>query len=315
MVSRLRSIPTGMFLEILLTCAGREVPPGGAAETGSGLPRHWRNLVQILSPHWLLHPPVPAKPPWIPPPAREKQGKSRYFGPDVSAGVAELRLSHLLQRGLQAPQVGPQVPTDQLPDAVPMAMDHVTCGAAVVVAVQRGGTVQTDGQVTWLAEEPELLARVEGAEDGPAEAPAGLQLFEAANGVRRRPLLPPGETEETSEQTVDWSQWSPVLRLPRARSKESFPHSPEFGIKLAPACSTTSVRAYSLILHRKQSWFMFGMCRRAGTCAPGSRTRTGSRSTPRSGSPRLPPRTGRTPAGRPSPGSPGKPRPGPGGPC
>lgn len=155
----------------------------------------------------------------------KSRGKSLYFGPDVS----KLRLPHLLQRGLQATQVGPQVPADQLPDAVPMAMDHVARGAAVVVAVQRGGTVQTHGQVTWLAEEPELLARVEGAEDGPAEATAGLQLFEAANGVRRRPLLPPGEAEETSEQTLDWSQWSPVLRLPRARSKEGFPHSPEFG--------------------------------------------------------------------------------------
>lgn len=83
------------------------------------------------------------------------------------------------------------MPTDQLPDAVSVAMDDVARGTAVVVAVQRGGALQADGQVTGLAEEPELLARVEGAEDGPAEATSGLQLFEAANGVRRRPLLPP----------------------------------------------------------------------------------------------------------------------------
>ena len=79
-----------------------------------------------------------------------------------------------------------------------MAMDDVACGAAVMVAVQRGGALQAHGQVTGLAEEPQLLARVEAAEDGPAEAAAGLQLFQAADGVRRRPLLPPGA--ERSDQ-------------------------------------------------------------------------------------------------------------------
>lgn len=95
------------------------------------------------------------------------------------------------------------MPADQLPDAVSMAMDDVARGAAVVVAVQRGGALQADGPVAGLAEEPELLARVEGAEDGPAEATGGLQLFEAANRVRRRPLLPPGAREEALGPTQD----------------------------------------------------------------------------------------------------------------
>lgn len=112
----------------------------------------------------------------------------------------DFRLSHLLQRVLQTLQVGPQAPTDQLSDAVPMAMDDVARGAAVVVAVQRGGALQADGQVTGLAEEAELLAWVEAAEDGPAEAAAGLQLLEAADGVSGRPLLPPGEEEEQEEE-------------------------------------------------------------------------------------------------------------------
>lgn len=105
----------------------------------------------------------------------------------------EFRLSHLLQRVFQTLQVGRQAPPDQLSDAVPMAMDDVARGTAVVVAVQRGRALQADGQVTGLAEEPQLLARVDAAEDGPAKAAAGPQLFEAAHGVRRRPLLPPGE--------------------------------------------------------------------------------------------------------------------------
>lgn len=61
-----------MFLEVL-TCVGRGGPPGGAAETSSALPQHWHNLAQMLSPHWLLHPPVPAKPAGIFPPAPRRK--------------------------------------------------------------------------------------------------------------------------------------------------------------------------------------------------------------------------------------------------
>lgn len=85
---------------------------------------------------------------------------------------------------------------DQLSDAVSVAIDDVPRGAAAVVAVQRGGTLQAHGEVAGLAEEPELLARVEGAEDGAAEATARLQLLQTLDGVGRRPLLPPdGGTE------------------------------------------------------------------------------------------------------------------------
>lgn len=110
--------------------------------------------------------------------------------------VPVFRLLHLLQRLLETLQTGPQVHRDQLSDAVSVVIDDVPRGAAAVVAVQRGGTLQAHGEVAGLAEEPELLARVEGAEDGAAEATARLQLLQALNGVGRRPLLPPvGGTE------------------------------------------------------------------------------------------------------------------------
>ena len=74
-----------MFLG-LLTCAGRGGPPSGAAETGSGLPQHWRSLAQTLSPHWLSHPPAPAEPPGILPPARRQKSKVIWAWTRLSVG-------------------------------------------------------------------------------------------------------------------------------------------------------------------------------------------------------------------------------------
>lgn len=85
---------------------------------------------------------------------------------------------------------------DQFPDAVSMTIDDIACGAAAVVTVQHCGTLQTNGQVAGLAEEPELLARVEGAEDGAAETTTGLQLLQTLNGVRRCSFLPPADSRE-----------------------------------------------------------------------------------------------------------------------
>lgn len=110
--------------------------------------------------------------------------------------LSVFQLLHLLQRLLETLQTGPQMHRDQLSDAVSVVIDDVLRGAAAVIAVQRGGTLQAHGEVAGLAEEPELLARVEGAEDGVAEATARLQILQMLNGVRRRPLLPPdGGTE------------------------------------------------------------------------------------------------------------------------
>ena len=47
-----------------------------------------------------------------------------------------------------------------------MAIYDILCVTAEVVAVQCGRTLQTDGQVAGLTEEPQLLAWVERAEDG-----------------------------------------------------------------------------------------------------------------------------------------------------
>lgn len=62
--------------------------------------------------------------------------------------------------------------------------------------MQRGGTLQADGQVAGLAEEPELLAGVEGAEDGAAETTARLQLLQTLNRVRCCSLLSPAARRE-----------------------------------------------------------------------------------------------------------------------
>lgn len=75
-----------------------------------------------------------------------------------------------------------------------MAVNDIMCGAAAVVTVQRSGTFQADGQVARLTEEPELLARMEGAEDGAAETTTRLQLIQALNRVRCCPLLPPADS-------------------------------------------------------------------------------------------------------------------------
>ncbi len=77
-----------------------------------------------------------------------------------------------------------------------MVIDNIPCGAAAVVAVQRGGTLQADGQVAGLAEEPELLAGVQGAEDGAAETTTRLQLLQTPKRVRRCSLLPPADRKE-----------------------------------------------------------------------------------------------------------------------
>lgn len=100
---------------------------------------------------------------------------------------------NLLQGLLQKLQAWLQARRDQLSDAVSVAVDDIVGGAAAVVAVQRGGTLQADGQVAGLTEEPELLAGVEGAEDGAAEATARLQLLQTLDGVRRCSLLPPAD--------------------------------------------------------------------------------------------------------------------------
>lgn len=102
---------------------------------------------------------------------------------------------HLLQRPLKLLQPGSYSYSDQFSDAVSVLVDDIMCGAAAVVTVQRGGTVQADGQVAGLTEEPQLLTGVEGTEDGAAETATGLQLLQTLNGVRRCSLLPPdGET-------------------------------------------------------------------------------------------------------------------------
>ena len=104
-------------------------------------------------------------------------------------------LLHLQHGVLQALHARSQAHRDQLSDAVSMAIDHILSGAASVVSVQRGGTLQTDGEVAGLAEEPQLLTRVQAAEDGPAQRPAGLQVLQTLDGVRRRPLLTPADRE------------------------------------------------------------------------------------------------------------------------
>lgn len=76
-----------------------------------------------------------------------------------------------------------------------MTINNITGGAAAVVAVQRGGTLQADGQVAGLAEEAELLSRVEGAEDGAAETTTRLQLLQTLNRVRCCSLLAPADGE------------------------------------------------------------------------------------------------------------------------
>lgn len=84
---------------------------------------------------------------------------------------------------------------NQLSDAVPMAIDNIACGAAAVVAVQRGGTLQADGQVAGLTEKPQLLSRVQGAEDRPDQTTTSLQLLQSLNGVRCCSLLPSEDTQ------------------------------------------------------------------------------------------------------------------------
>ena len=74
-----------------------------------------------------------------------------------------------------------------------MAIDNISGGAAAVVAVQRGSTLQADGQVAGLTEQPELLAGMEGAEDGTAQTAARLQLLQTLNRVTCCSLLPPAD--------------------------------------------------------------------------------------------------------------------------
>lgn len=87
-----------------------------------------------------------------------------------------------------------------------MAIDDITCGAAAVVPVQSGGTLQADGQVAGLTEKPELLSRVQGAEYGSAEATASLQLLQSLNRMRRCSLLPPTGQRTDTEKSMSVSQ-------------------------------------------------------------------------------------------------------------
>lgn len=85
---------------------------------------------------------------------------------------------------------------DQLSDAASMTINNITCGAAAVFTVQRGSALQANRQVTGLAEEPELLSRVEGAEDRTAETTTRLQLLKTLNRVSRSSLLPSADRSE-----------------------------------------------------------------------------------------------------------------------
>lgn len=87
-----------------------------------------------------------------------------------------------------------------------MTIYNVARGAAAVVAVQHGRTLQADGQVAGLAEEPELLAGVEGAEDGAAETTARLQLLQTLNRVRCCSLLSPADRRERERTDTDMSE-------------------------------------------------------------------------------------------------------------
>lgn len=83
-----------------------------------------------------------------------------------------------------------------------MVIDDIPRGAAAVVAVQSGGALQADGQVARLAEETQLLARVEGAEDGTAETTTRPQLVHGLQRVRRRSLLSPAERDGRQTLTI-----------------------------------------------------------------------------------------------------------------
>lgn len=82
-----------------------------------------------------------------------------------------------------------------------MTVDNIKCGTAAVVTVQCGCTLQADRQVAGLAEEPELLAGMEGAQDRTAETTSRLQLLQTLNRVRRCSLLPPADTTQNRYST------------------------------------------------------------------------------------------------------------------
>lgn len=83
-----------------------------------------------------------------------------------------------------------------------MAIDDITGGAAAVVTVQRGGTLQADGEVAGLTEESELLAVVERAEDGAAKTSTRLELLQTLNGVRCCSLLPPADRRDNRQRYI-----------------------------------------------------------------------------------------------------------------
>ena len=95
-----------------------------------------------------------------------------------------LRQLHAPQRLLQVAHARAQAPRYHLADAVAVAMDHIACRAAAVLAVEGSGALQAHGRVARLAEEPQLLSWVKGAKDWPRQATLGLQLFQALDGVR-----------------------------------------------------------------------------------------------------------------------------------
>ena len=84
-----------------------------------------------------------------------------------------------------------------------MVMDNVPCSAAVVLPVERGSALQTDGLVAGLTEEAELLGGVQGAEDRARQPTLGLQLLDALDSMGGRPSLPPRETERQTDRDTD----------------------------------------------------------------------------------------------------------------
>lgn len=118
--------------------------------------------------------------------------------PCDQAGIRIIEtLIHLLQCRLQPLHARSKAPCHQLSDAVSVTIDDIMCGAAAVVAVQRGSTLQADWQVTGLAEEAEILARMEGAQDRAEEATSRLQILQTLDRVSCRPPLTPADTQQT----------------------------------------------------------------------------------------------------------------------
>ncbi|KAK3569179.1 hypothetical protein QTP86_026006 [Hemibagrus guttatus] len=98
---------------------------------------------------------------------------------------------HTPQYLLQTNKTRPQVPGNQLTDAVPMLMYDLMHGTAAMVPVKRGGTFQAHSEITGLTEETQLLAWVQGTQHGSGETALALQLFQAMDNMTGSPLLSP----------------------------------------------------------------------------------------------------------------------------